>query len=246
MIKVVYITHYTGNKLPPFYIGSSSERKVINGYNGSVKSKKYKKIYDYEQKENKHLFKTKILSYHKTTEDALEEELRLQKKHLVVKNNKYFNESYAQPNGFFGRDVSGKLNPMYGKTRYVSEETKRKISISNMGKTHNDEYKKMMSEKHSKSNNPFYNKKHSKESIIKMKKAQKGKNNGNAKIIEIFNNNDELQFTCKGNFSKICKDNGLPYRSLMKGKPLYQSASALTLAKRNNNEKFIGWYIIYK
>ena len=114
---VVYITRYSGTKLPNWYIGSSYEQKVLNGYNGTVLSKKYKKIYNDEQKHNKHLFKTKILSYHSSPEKALEEELRLQKAHFVVSNNNYFNESYAQPNGFFGRDVSGKNNPMYGTSR---------------------------------------------------------------------------------------------------------------------------------
>jgi len=47
---VVYLTHYKGTKLPKWYIGSSNELKVKNGYNGSVKSKKYKKIYLKEQK----------------------------------------------------------------------------------------------------------------------------------------------------------------------------------------------------
>jgi len=63
---IVYITKYKGNLLPPFYIGSSYEEKILNGYNGSIRSKKYKEIYKKEQKENKHLFITRILSYHET------------------------------------------------------------------------------------------------------------------------------------------------------------------------------------
>ena len=39
---VVYLTRYSGGKLPPWYIGSSTEEKVLAGYNGSVKSKKWK------------------------------------------------------------------------------------------------------------------------------------------------------------------------------------------------------------
>lgn len=148
---VVYITHYTGTKLPKWYIGSSYESKVLNGYNGSVKSKKWKKIYDQERKDNKHLFKTKILSYYETKEEALIEELRLQKMHAVVKSKKYFNESYATVNGCFGRDVSGELNPNFNKRwseeqkiaaakkmigTKRSEESKTKQSISISGENH--------------------------------------------------------------------------------------------------------------
>jgi len=111
---VVYITYYKGDKLPPWYIGSSYEEKVKKGYNGSVVSKRWRDVYAQEQKENKHLFKTKILSYHETYKLALKEELRLQKMHKVVPNKEYFNEAYATVNGCFGRDVSGELHPRYG------------------------------------------------------------------------------------------------------------------------------------
>ena len=113
---VVYLTQYSGDKLPRWYIGSAFEDRVLNGYNGSVSSEKYGKIYRQEQKENKHLFKTRILSYHNTKEEALTEELRVQQMHNVVKSEKYFNESLASVNGMFGRDVSGENNPNYGKT----------------------------------------------------------------------------------------------------------------------------------
>lgn len=114
-IYVVYLTMYSGVKLPHWYVGSSTSENVKNGYNGSVRSERWKEIYYIEQKENKNLFKTRILSYHETREDALAEELRIQKLHNVVKNIKYFNESYATINGYFGKNVSGELNPFYGK-----------------------------------------------------------------------------------------------------------------------------------
>jgi hypothetical protein len=103
---VVYLTMYLGDKLPKWYIDSSKKHKIENGYNGSVTSKKYSSIFKSEQKSNKHLFKTKIISYHKTTQESLDEELRLQKLHNVVKNPKYINMSYCQRNGFHGGDTS--------------------------------------------------------------------------------------------------------------------------------------------
>ena len=127
---VVYLTRYSGDKLPPWYIGSSNEEKVLNDYNGSVCSKKWKNIYYKELEENKLLFKTRILSYHLTREESLKEELRLQQMHSVTTSEKYFNESYASPNGFFGRDISGELNPFYGKTHISESKAKREITLN--------------------------------------------------------------------------------------------------------------------
>lgn len=139
---VVYLTKYSGStKLPKWYIGSSFKEKILNKrYNGSVYSKKWKLIYNKEQKENKHLFKTRILSYHLTRKEALKEELRIQKMHIVVKNDNYFNEAYACVNGFFGRDVSGKNNPMYN--HKWTKESKNKISKSKNGYKWTDEQKR--------------------------------------------------------------------------------------------------------
>jgi len=171
---VVYLTMYKGNLLPQWYVGSSNETRINNGYNGSVKSKKYKSIYLIEQKENKILFKTRILSQHSTREEALIEELRLQKLHNVVKNDKYINMSFASINGFFGRDVSGKLNPSYG--RKMTIEQKEKISKSLIGKftgeksanydrEFSNEWKENISKAKKGCKSPFKGKTHSKESI---------------------------------------------------------------------------------
>jgi hypothetical protein len=68
---VTYLTIYKGNKMPPFYIGYTSKIKILSGYNGSVVSKEYKQIWKYEQKHNKHLFKTQILKEFVTSDDAI-------------------------------------------------------------------------------------------------------------------------------------------------------------------------------
>lgn len=116
---VVYLTRYNGELLPRWYIGSSVEERILKGYNGSVTSKKWITIYKQEQQENKHLFKTRILSYHETRKEALYEELRVQKMHQVRNNNKYFNESYASKNGYFGHTD---LKPNLGKLKYNNGE----------------------------------------------------------------------------------------------------------------------------
>jgi hypothetical protein len=38
---VTYLTEYSGNKLPPFYIGSTSATRLATGYHGSVRSEKW-------------------------------------------------------------------------------------------------------------------------------------------------------------------------------------------------------------
>lgn len=120
-IYCTYLTTYSGDKLPQYYVGSSSIEGVENGYHGSVLSKRYKETWNQELKENPHLFETKILTTHSADTAAREEELRFQKEHDVVKSNDWINQSYAAPNGYFGRDVSGENNPMYGRTH--SEKT---------------------------------------------------------------------------------------------------------------------------
>lgn len=58
-IYCTYLTTYFGNKLPMFYIGSTSVSKIKNGYRGSVSSKQYKTVWMKELKENQ-----KIIFYH--------------------------------------------------------------------------------------------------------------------------------------------------------------------------------------
>jgi hypothetical protein len=116
---VVYLVKYKGEKLPPYYVGSTNLKKIENGYRGSIKSKKYKKIFKEELKKSPELFEYEILSEHKTRKEALKYELNKQIELDVVKSNEYFNESLASVDGMFGRDVSGELNPMFGKTNEI-------------------------------------------------------------------------------------------------------------------------------
>lgn len=107
MIYCTYLTVYTGSKLPRRYIGSTTVKRIEEGYNGSVLSKMYKDIWRQERIDNPHLFKTRILSRFKTSSEALEAELALQIKYDVVKSNSYINMSLARPNGFFGMSKLG-------------------------------------------------------------------------------------------------------------------------------------------
>lgn len=117
----VYLTCYSGNKLPPFYMGSTKTVNIFKGYRGSISSKKYKKIFNEELSTKPDLFSVEILFTFDDRVAALSRELELQKENDVVNSKWFFNESLASPNGYFGRDVSGENNPAFGK-RYRKVE----------------------------------------------------------------------------------------------------------------------------
>lgn len=91
----VYITVYKGSLLPPFYIGSTSTKKINRGYLGSVRSQQYSAIWKAETITNKHLFMTKIIKTFKTKHEALTYENYLHRKLNVVNNQLYINQAYA-------------------------------------------------------------------------------------------------------------------------------------------------------
>ncbi len=198
----VYLTEYKGDKLPQFYIGSSSIEKVQNGYNGSVSSKKYGKIYKQEQKENKHLFETLILRSCINRKFALKAENYIQKQYNVVKSELFMNQSFARGNGFHGMDNSGATNSFYGKhhsseakkkmskaweTRVISEETKKKMSIASKGRIFSEESRikkskslmghKVTEETRKKLRNANLGKLHTEKAIKKMSESKKGDKN---------------------------------------------------------------------
>ena len=185
---VTYITFYRGNKLPPFYIGYTKKSNIEKGYKGSVKSKKYKKVWYEEIRNNPNLFKTIIITTHDTKEAALEKEEYLQKHFSVHVNELYVNQS-----------ISGR-NFTFQKGKKLTEEHKRKIGVSNSealkgkkfteerkqklkGRKHTEEFKKKMSILH-KNNKYNLGKKFTEERKQKLKgkkpwnKGMKGYNSG--------------------------------------------------------------------
>lgn len=164
---VTYLTIYSGDKLPPFYIGSTSLEKHLNGYYGSVKSKKYKEIYESEVKEHPELFDSIIIDEFNTREEALNCERFYQKLNDVVKNKNFFNMSIAHANGCFGMDVYGENNPFYNKKHSIETlklQSDAKLgSLNPMFGTKRPIHSKRMSGR----GNPFYNKEHTAEARIK-------------------------------------------------------------------------------
>jgi hypothetical protein len=162
LIFVVYITFYRGNKMPPFYIGYSTEGRVKRGYNGSVNSQKYKAIWRQERRDNPHLFKTVILQRFEIEQDAKDRERLIHLFFHVSNNSMFINQAIAN-NGFqrstksqfkkghpVPEELRQKLRDLKTGTKASietrlkqslaglargprSEETKQRISESNMG-----------------------------------------------------------------------------------------------------------------
>lgn len=160
-----YLTIYSGTLMPKRYIGSTSRKRINEGYHGSVGSKLYKNLWKDELLKNPHLFKTRVLCYYNSREEALKAELELQIKYDVVKSKNYINMSLARPNGFFGKPMLGtKMSPEACanlskaktgvKNPKLSERFKVEAPFS--GKSHTEETKMLMSAKTSgKNHNKF-------------------------------------------------------------------------------------------
>ena len=108
-----YLTIYSGDKLSPYYIGSSSVYNVV------------KKIYINECKDHPELFITKILRNFKTREEATDCELELQIKYDVVKSKHFFNMAYAHEDKFFNGTIKGKDHPSFNKSNYINKFGKK-------------------------------------------------------------------------------------------------------------------------
>lgn len=127
-----YLTVYSGNKLPIFYIGSSSIERVSSGYHGSVQSKEYKKIWNSEIKNNPHLFKTSIITTHETRKEATKKELSFQKSVQAPKNPLYTNRAFAQVEGCYGY-ASGLSITRTPQSIRKGKESQKKFLISEEG-----------------------------------------------------------------------------------------------------------------
>ena len=142
LIYCTYLTVYTGNKLPPFYIGSTSIDNINKGYRGSVVSKNYKSIWKQELYDHPDLFKTSILTRHETRQEAMEREIVFQEAFSVASNLMYINMAHA--NGkFFNvgpmspESITKRSAARTGKKQ--SPETIAKRVAANTGKTRSPE-----------------------------------------------------------------------------------------------------------
>ena len=155
--------------------------------------------------------------------------------HSVVNNSKYFNESYAQINGCYGRDVKGELNPMYGRTHTLkNKEIFSKASKNMMMARHKISNKILRVSTDEWKLNPLLEAESKGRKINDTSKyAHKGKSNNAAIRINIYDNNNNLRYECHGDFSEVCVANNLP-------------SSALATTYKNNTIIYYGKYAINK
>lgn len=187
---VTYLTIYRGNRLPPFYIGYSTEARIQSGYHGSVRSELYRKIWESELRNKPHLFKTVILSRHQSNHEALLREESFHRFFDVVNNPLYTNLSIGS--GKFGG--FGENNPRFGKhlseehkqklrqpkseahkqklRRPKSEEQKQKQREKMLGRHPSESTIQKMKNNNAGKNNPFFGRQHSPEVRSKMKKPK--------------------------------------------------------------------------
>ena len=149
-IYCTYLTIYSGNKLPVFYIGYSTEKKINKGYHGSASSKQYGNIWKSELIDNPKLFKTIILTKHISKEDAIEKERYFQKNLNVLKNPLYINRSITSSKSFYTNYHNG----MKGKTH--TDEWKRNQSIIAKRINAIPEIKQKISDSKKGDKNPMY------------------------------------------------------------------------------------------
>jgi hypothetical protein len=105
---------------------------VEAGYNGTVSSKTWKRVWEDEQRLHKDLFYTMIVSVHPTRNDALEAEFAAQKQFDAVNSDLFINKGYAHKK-FWGENFKpGHRHTEETKAkmrnRVVTEETRRRMS----------------------------------------------------------------------------------------------------------------------
>lgn len=171
----VYLTIYSGNKLPPFYIGSTSLEKIERGYCGSVHSNMYKRTFNKERRLNPQLFKTVVIAQFKTRKEAFTKEQQLQEILSVHLNDLYMNKSIAnvafnnQGNKHSEKSKQLMSNAAKNRAKHPrigtkhSDETRLKLIKSSArrgapgtmtGRKHNEDTRKRMSQ--AKLNDPEY------------------------------------------------------------------------------------------
>lgn len=152
-IYCTYLTIYSGNKLPPFYIGYTTIDNIKKGYLGSPSSKDYSKLFKLEICQNPNLFKTIILTKHLSKQKALTREEFFQKSLAVHKNPLYINKScsnskFSKTNFVYSEESKKKMSESAKRKPKMTIETKRKLSLSLSGKKKTRSHKDKIGKAH--------------------------------------------------------------------------------------------------
>ena len=121
-IYCTYLTVYTGNKLPPFYVGCSTLARIKQGYHGSVSSKKYKTIWKEELLNHSERFRSVVLTTHKTKEAAIEREHKFHIALQVASHPLYINQTQNKQPLNFQQPLKGSQHKLAGYYCFLSPE----------------------------------------------------------------------------------------------------------------------------
>ena len=212
MIFIVYLTIYAGDKMPPFYIGSTSLDKILSNYRGTVTSKKWKSIWEKELLDNPKLFSTHIIRTCNTRVEAFEKELEIQKSLNVVFDDSFINMAYANKNGFFGPSQAGIKKSKEHTTKISNSLKNKKKSAEHIEKMRKALTGKPLSEEHKKA----------------VSESISGDKNPRAKTFKIISPNAEI-FTVTGNLRNFCKEYNISFTKL------YRNLNCGPIQKIKNN-----------
>ncbi len=181
---MTYKNHYTYRitniKLKMYYYGArSTNLEPINDlgiiYFSSSTDKKFIK----DQKENSQDYKYKVIHIYDNRKNAIKLEVKLHEKFNVGINENFYNKAKQSSSGFdttgttliFSDEHKRKLSEsLVG--RFYSEETRRKIGAYSKTRIHTEETKRKISENNGKS---MLGKHHSKETRRKISESNKNK-----------------------------------------------------------------------
>lgn len=137
----VYMTIYLGDKMPNYYIGSTTLSRHQSGkYFGSVCSAKWGKIWKAELRENFHLFRTFLIpdTVVDTHKEALVFEEIYQRLFDVVNNPDFINQAYANSARSKSKESTQKrLETMlsrYGTLRTVTTDSVEKAKATRLAR----------------------------------------------------------------------------------------------------------------
>lgn len=157
-IHTVYkITCLINNKI---YIGYTS-KKIEHRLKGHFKKAKYNKT--------NHKFSNAILKYGKIN-FIIESIFETNDKNIALEKEIYYIKIYDTIKKGYNLSTGGECGAS-GVKKKLTEEHKEKIRLASLNKKVSDETKKLISKNHadvSGNKNPFYNKKHSKETKLKI------------------------------------------------------------------------------
>lgn len=212
----VYITIYSGDIFPPkldnndikpyLYIGSAYTCNVLDGYNGTVCSNQYKKLWTKERKHNKELFKTYIIKLFDDKAECNEYEGNLQLLNNAKYNPLYLNKVHSNKkfNYVVTEDMRKQMSERQ-KNRTISSETIERMRLANIGEN-NPMYGKC-GELHHNYGKPMSEQQKQKLSEY-AKLTQGGANNKKATEYHLIDPEGNKHIVI-GGFEKFCNDNNI-------------------------------------